>query len=158
MTAARRPTLHELADAIAADIANEWPHARVDRQNLPQKTLEELAALTVTVIPVGQTWESKTRDVTQRKFTIDLAIWQRLDNINPDPAALTADDLIDFATEVAEFWTDTNRAPTGHTATDTDPVFCLDGKLDADEPFDAETYREDSVFRSIVRLQFIAAT
>ena len=96
--------LNDLADAVATVLTDAMLSLGFTavRAYVPEKTLTELAALHVTVVPSGRQSEITSRKAAELTFSIDVAVQQRSTEKDPDDDPDTYDALMTLVEEIEE--------------------------------------------------------
>ncbi len=115
-------TILEIADAIVIALnAGGFSQPFIATRNFrPNAKLPDMGPLTVTVTPRGVVTERGTRSMVQRDFEIDIAVQQKLRNINEDDEVET---LMTLTEEIADAFS--GVAIAGHPVlrTSNEPIY-----------------------------------
>lgn len=110
-----------------------------ERHYAPEYTLEELATLRVSVLPMEKPETLTSRSTTQRDFTISVGVQKKTEN-----TAAGFDALVELVEEINDLFRFAKLPATGVSwvASEVDPVY------------DADDARTMSIFTSVLNLTF----
>lgn len=150
----RFPGLLAVADAVSEATEAFLIGPETSVALFPSLKLIDLTEVKVTVVPMTKSWKRENRDEATRTYGMSLGIQQRID-ATPAAGALTREELIELAEDLAEWWLDTKQTiefagPDGCT------VACMEAAWNGDEPFDSDRLENGNLFQNLLGLTFMA--